>query len=79
MAATTGSCAPPTSRARDLRTAVLGQLSAGVVASAVHPATTFLVLVGGEHIADGLAEDIRNFRTRSPSAKVNLALLRGWG
>ena len=46
----------------------------GQVASGVHPATTFLALVGEQHLPAELAEDIRNFRTRSPSAKVNLTL-----
>ena len=50
------------------------QLRATVVASAVHPRTTFLTMVGAQHLPAELAEDIRNFRTRSPSAKVNLAL-----
>jgi phytoene dehydrogenase-like protein len=50
------------------------QLRARVVASGVHPATTFLSLVGDQHLPGELAEDMRNFRTRSPAAKVNLAL-----
>jgi phytoene dehydrogenase-like protein len=50
------------------------QLRAKAVVSAVHPVTTFLTLVGEQHLPAELAEGIRNFRTRSPSAKVNLAL-----
>ena len=49
-------------------------LTAPVVVSGVHPATTFLSLVGVKHVPDQLAEDVRRFRTRSPAAKVNLAL-----
>lgn len=49
-------------------------ISAPVVVSGVHPATTFLSLVGEKHLPPELVEDVRRFRTRSPSAKVNLAL-----
>lgn len=47
---------------------------AGVVVSGAHPETTLLSLVGEEHVSDELAEDLRGFRNRSPSAKVNFAL-----
>lgn len=47
---------------------------APVVVSGVHPATTFLSLVGREHLPAGLVADVERFRTRSPVAKVNLAL-----
>ena len=40
----------------------------------MHPATTFLSMVGESHLPDSLVQDVRQFRTRSPSAKVNLAL-----
>ncbi len=49
-------------------------LEAGVVVSGVHPQTTLLSLVGGEHLPEELLEGLRGFRSRSPSAKVNLAL-----
>lgn len=49
-------------------------VSAPLVVSGVHPTTTFLSLVGASHLPDQLAQDMRRFRTRSPSAKVNLAL-----
>jgi phytoene dehydrogenase-like protein len=49
-------------------------ISAGLVVSGVHPATTFGSLVGEKHLPSELVEDMRQFRTRSPSAKVNLAL-----
>lgn len=61
-------------RARGVTLADGRQLRAEVVASGVHPATTFLSLVGEQQLPAELAEDMRNFRTRSPSAKVNLAL-----
>ena len=50
------------------------QISAPVVVSGVHPATTFLSLVGPEQLPAELVQDVQQFRTRSPSAKVNLAL-----
>jgi phytoene dehydrogenase-like protein len=49
-------------------------ISARRVVSGVHPATTFLSLVGESHLPASLVEDVRRFRTRSPAAKVNLAL-----
>ncbi|HEY1625249.1 MAG TPA: NAD(P)/FAD-dependent oxidoreductase [Streptosporangiaceae bacterium] len=45
-----------------------------MVVSGVHPATTFLSMVGESHLPPSLVQDMRQFRTRSPSAKVNLAL-----
>lgn len=61
-------------RARAVTLADGRRLRAGVVASAVHPVTTFLSLVGEQHLPAELTADIRTFRTRSLSAKVNLAL-----
>lgn len=61
-------------RARGVTLADGRHLRAGVVVSGVHPVTTFLALVGEQHLPTELADDIRNFRTRSPAAKVNLAL-----
>jgi phytoene dehydrogenase-like protein len=49
-------------------------VSARVVVSGVHPATTFLSLVDSKHLPEELVADVRQFRTRSPAAKVNLAL-----
>jgi phytoene dehydrogenase-like protein len=49
-------------------------VSAPLVVSGVHPATTFLSLVGAKQLPDALVTDIERFRTRSPAAKVNLAL-----
>jgi phytoene dehydrogenase-like protein len=49
-------------------------LRASVVASAIHPQTTFLELVGREHLPSDLVSEIQRYRTRSGSAKINLAL-----
>ena len=49
-------------------------IGARVVASGVHPVTTFLSLVGEKELPDDLVTDMKRFRSRSPSAKVNLAL-----
>jgi phytoene dehydrogenase-like protein len=51
-------------------TSVAGRL----VASSAHPRTTFLDLVGREHLSADLAREVERYRTRSGSAKVNLAL-----
>ena len=48
--------------------------NARLVVSGVHPATTFLSMVGESHLPESLVQDVRQFRTRSPAAKVNLAL-----
>jgi phytoene dehydrogenase-like protein len=50
------------------------ELDAGVILSGVHPQTTFLDLVGPSLLPDDFVEEIRSFRSRSPSGKVNLAL-----
>jgi phytoene dehydrogenase-like protein len=42
--------------------------------SNAHPITTFLDLVGEEHLPDEVVRDVRRFRTRSGSVKVNVAL-----
>jgi phytoene dehydrogenase-like protein len=44
------------------------------VVSGAHPETTLLSLVGEEYLPAEVVEDLRGFRNRSPSAKVNLAL-----
>jgi phytoene dehydrogenase-like protein len=49
-------------------------ISAGLVVSGVHPATTFLSLMDSARLPSSLVQDIQRFRTRSPAAKVNLAL-----
>jgi phytoene dehydrogenase-like protein len=50
------------------------QLRANVVLSGTHPRTTLLDLVGAEHLPDEVAEDMRRYRTRGGSVKVNWIL-----
>lgn len=50
------------------------ELRARQVVSTAHPVTTYLDLIGEEHLPDEVVGDIRRFRTRSGSVKVNLAL-----
>jgi phytoene dehydrogenase-like protein len=45
-----------------------------VVASSAHPHTTFLSLVGKEQLPTEFVQDIEAFRSRSPSAKVNMVI-----
>jgi phytoene dehydrogenase-like protein len=44
------------------------------VVSNAHPVTTYLDLVGRDHLDDDVVRDVERFRTRSGSAKVNVAL-----
>jgi len=44
------------------------------VVSNAHPTTTYLDLIGEAHLPDQVASDIKRYRTRSGSVKVNLAL-----
>jgi phytoene dehydrogenase-like protein len=44
------------------------------VVSNAHPRTTYLDLVGPERLPDEVVRDIRRYRTRSGSVKVNVAL-----
>jgi phytoene dehydrogenase-like protein len=44
------------------------------VVSNAHPITTYLELVGEQHLPDEVVRDVRRFRTRSGSVKVNAAL-----
>jgi phytoene dehydrogenase-like protein len=69
-----------------LRVVIEGDRAAGVeladgsvlraqhVVSNAHPKTTYLDLVGEPHLPDDVVRDIRRYRTRSGSVKVNLAL-----
>jgi phytoene dehydrogenase-like protein len=50
------------------------EIGAKVVVSALDPHRTFLGLVGAEHLGDEFVRDIRRFKMRGSSAKVNLAL-----
>ena len=49
-------------------------LRARRVISNAHPVTTYLDLVGAAHLPDEVVRDVRRYRTRSGSVKVNLAL-----
>jgi phytoene dehydrogenase-like protein len=49
-------------------------VAARQVISGTHPTTTYLDLVGEAHLPDRAVRDIRRFRTRSGSVKVNLAM-----
>ena len=50
------------------------QLRAPVVASGAHPKTTVLELAGGEHFPDEVVQDLRRYKTRGGSVKVNWVL-----
>jgi phytoene dehydrogenase-like protein len=49
-------------------------LRARQVISCAHPTTTYLDLIGAEHLPDEVLRDVRRYRSRSGSVKVNLAL-----
>ena len=50
------------------------QLRSRRVISSAHPVTSYLDLIGEEHLPDQVVRDIRRYRSRSGSVKVNLAL-----
>ncbi len=49
-------------------------IRAAVVLSGAHPKRTVLDLVGAEHFPDEVAEDMRRYRTRGGSVKINAIL-----
>jgi phytoene dehydrogenase-like protein len=49
-------------------------LTASVIASSVDPNLTFLQMVGAEHLPGEFVEDVRRYKFRGSSGKVNLAL-----
>ena len=49
-------------------------IRAGRVVSNAHPTTTYLDLVGADRLPDEVVRDIRRFRSRSGSVKLNVAL-----
>jgi phytoene dehydrogenase-like protein len=49
-------------------------IAARLVVSGAHPVTTYADLVGFGHLPDDVVRDVRRFRTRSGSVKLNLAL-----
>jgi phytoene dehydrogenase-like protein len=50
------------------------ELRAPVVLSGAHPKTTVLDLVGSQHFPDDVVEDMRRYKTRGGSVKVNWIL-----
>jgi phytoene dehydrogenase-like protein len=50
------------------------ELRAPIVASGAHPKTTVLDLAGAENFPDGVAADMRRYRTRGGSVKINMVL-----
>jgi len=50
------------------------ELRAPIVASGAHPKTTVLDLAGAASFPDEVAEDMRRYRTRGASVKVNMVL-----
>jgi phytoene dehydrogenase-like protein len=50
------------------------ELRAPIVASGAHPKTTVLELAGAEHFPAEVADDMRRYRTRGGSVKVNMVL-----
>ena len=50
------------------------EIRAPIVASGAHPKTTVLDLTGAEHFPEDVADDMRRYRTRGGSVKVNLVL-----
>jgi phytoene dehydrogenase-like protein len=49
-------------------------LTANVVSSSLDPHATFLKMVGAEHLPDEFIADVRRYKFRGSSGKVNLAL-----
>src|SRR4029078_2790519 len=50
------------------------ELRAPIVASGAHPKTTILELAGDEHFPEDVARDMRRYRTRGGSVKINMVL-----
>ena len=50
------------------------EILAPVVASGAHPKTTILDLAGAENFPSEIAEDMRRYRTRGGSVKINMVL-----
>jgi phytoene dehydrogenase-like protein len=50
------------------------EIDADVVSSSVDPRLTFMKMVGEEHLPDDFTEDLKRYKYRGSSGKVNLAL-----
>jgi phytoene dehydrogenase-like protein len=64
----------PNGRARGVELADGSVIGATRVVSNVHPITTYLDLIGEERLPDDVVGDVKRFRTRSGSVKINVAL-----
>ena len=56
------------------RSSAARRCSAPLVMSGAHPKRTVLDLVGAEHFPDEVAQDMRRYRTRGASVKINAVL-----
>ncbi|MDQ3751723.1 MAG: NAD(P)/FAD-dependent oxidoreductase [Actinomycetota bacterium] len=61
-------------RARGVTLRDGSELRGRAIVSGTHPTITFRDLVGETNLPDALAEEMRHYRTRGSSAKVNLAI-----
>ncbi len=50
------------------------EIHAGVVSSSVDPRLTFMKMIGEEHLPDDFCTDLKRYKYRGSSGKVNLAL-----
>jgi phytoene dehydrogenase-like protein len=50
------------------------EIHAGVVSSSVDPRLTFMKMVGEEHLPEDFTDDLKRYKYRGSSGKVNLAL-----
>ncbi len=50
------------------------EIHAAVVSSSVDPRLTFMKMIGEEHLPDDFTEDLKRYKYRGSSGKVNLAL-----
>ena len=50
------------------------EIHADVVSSSVDPRLTFMKMVGAEHLPDDFVDDVKRYKFRGSSGKVNLAL-----
>jgi phytoene dehydrogenase-like protein len=50
------------------------EIYAGIISSSVDPRLTFMKMIGEEHLPDDFAGDLKRYKYRGSSGKVNLAL-----
>jgi phytoene dehydrogenase-like protein len=63
-------------RATGVELADGSRIGARIVVSSAHPVTTYLDLVGADRLPAEVVRDVRRYRTRSGSVKINVALSR---